>query len=201
MNKISELFPAVLISLAFSLTYYSCTATPERFYTEKPGYEADYPMTADPAYSLSTPLVLKIPKGWFTAEDNDCNCIDIWLIRDDFSATMSLTLFNVTSSDSSQIVKATLEDALKFSKKFKEAELKDKFSILGNDEFFFLNNKRFAAYSYLGDENLPIRIVVFDYSDKYFEFSAVPAKSIGKGEVNPQELFRVQQSVLASATW
>ena len=55
-----------------------------------------------------------------------------------------------------------------------------------------------TARKYIGDEDQPIRIVVFQYQGRIFELSAMPAKKVGGGKVDTEELFRIQQSVLSS---
>ena len=44
-------------------------------------YSADYPLTKENAKSKSAQLTVKIPQGWFAAEDNENNLIDLWLVK------------------------------------------------------------------------------------------------------------------------
>jgi hypothetical protein len=161
--------------------------------------ETDYPLTRDSAYSASTSLSFRIPKGWTSAEDKDCKCIDLWLIRGDFSATINLfALENVSAALEQHPEEDTIKTVLEFSKELKKAHLKEKFKQVQEDEFFNLNKRNFGAYEYEGDEGLPVRVVVFLYKGKFFELAALPTSSVGKRAVEPKELFKVQQSILTS---
>jgi len=159
-------------------------------------YNTEFPLSTETAYSVSTPLEVKIPTGWFTAEDNDCKCIDLWLIRNDFSAAINLVQLDTPLIIDS--LETELNRILAVSKETKSDKLPNGFIQSKEDEFFVLNDRKYAAYEYQGDEGMPIRVVVFRYNDKYFELSAVPAAGVGKRSVNTIELFNVQQSVLSS---
>lgn len=179
-------------STGILLIVYSCTPS------KKLLYSTDYPLSDDIAHSFSSNLTMSIPDGWFTAEDNECKCIDLWLIKDGFSASLNL----ITLKYDSLLVKSIAEDELhlllNYSKELKKSVLKDKFIQLKEDDFFEINSNKYAGYEYQGDEGVPIRVVVFKYKNKYFEFSAIPSQKISKQAINPEELFKVQQSVLAS---
>lgn len=181
---------AVITTVFFS----SCTTTKEVELL----YNIDYPLSDDIAYSYSSDLQMKIPKGWFTAEDTECRCIDLWLIKDGFSASLNLLPLKYDSLLLKNIEGHELQFLFNYSKELKKAELKNKFVQLQEDDFFEISGKQYASYEFQGDEGLPIRVVVFKYGNKYFEFSAVPAQKVGRGIVDPKELFRVQQSVLAT---
>jgi hypothetical protein len=188
----------VFFSLLFiSLIIASCS-TSKRITTKESAYTTDYPMTDDIAYSLSSDLTVRIPQGWTSAEDNDCKCIDLWLIRNDFSAQLNFITYEVDDEIRKQTINGNLDTLIYFSKQLKKSKLKSNFQEVGNEEYFELNDKPFAAYEYMGDEGLPIRIVVFQYKGRIFELSAVTAQKIGKGKVGTKELFDTQQSVLAS---
>ena len=62
-----------------------------------------------------------------------------------------------------------------------------------NQEVFEINKKQFAAYEYVDDFKRAIRVVVFSFGNKYYELSAIPFKTD-----NPQELYKIQNSVLSS---
>lgn len=181
-------------SLLISLLLWSCAATPP---TADKTVKTEYPLTKNIAYSLSSTLQLHVPAGWFTSEDNECNCIDIWLIRDDFSATINLmTLETDTIQD--ETPKDEIARLLTVSKEKRSAKLSDRFIQIKEDEFFVISERQYAAYEFQGDEGLPVRVVVFRYKDKYFEMSAMPASEVGGRPVNPTELFEVQKAVLSS---
>ncbi|MEI7812084.1 MAG: hypothetical protein WCJ01_06615 [Ignavibacteria bacterium] len=159
-------------------------------------YSADYPLTRDTVYSVSGALTLRIPSGWTTAEDNDCKCIDIWLIRDDFSAMIDLFTLNIGAIFLPE--QDSMLTAVNFSRELKIEKLKEKFKPVREDEFFELDNNRYAAYEYQGDEGLPIRVIVFKYGERFFELAAIPSGKVAGKTADTLELFRVQQSLLKS---
>lgn len=187
---------ALLLSFCAVLAFimHACAAAEVR-----PLYNSDYPLTEDYAYSLSADFSVNIPRGWFTSEDNECNCIDLWLIRDDFSATISFTPIGFLNTNSAaQTQEEIIKEAVLYSKAQRMAKLQENFRPYETDEYFKLRGNQCAAYQYIGDEGLPIRVVLFSYNGKYFEVSAVPSQQVGSGVVNPAELFRIQQTVISS---
>lgn len=187
---------ALLLSLCAALTLIisACSAG-----EVKPLYNNDYPLTEDFAYSLSADFSVNIPEGWFTSEDNECKCIDLWLIREDFSATISFVPLDFLSSNpANQLEEDLLKEAVLYSKTRRMAKLQENFHPYETDEYFKLRGNQYAAYQYIGDEGLPIRVVLFSYNGAYFEVSAVPSQQVGSGVVNPSDLFRIQQTVISS---
>lgn len=192
--RIMPALAPVFILIISSLIISSCAhTTGSRLYTE-----TDYPLGQDSAFSASSPLALRIPNGWTASEDKECSCIDLWLIRSDFSATITLFQLNTGSILQQHPGEDTLNVILSFSKDLRKAKLGEKFKTVQEDEFFILNSRQYGAYEYEGDEGLPVRVVVFRYFDRFFELAAVPSGSVGKRPVDPKELFKVQQSLIAS---
>jgi hypothetical protein len=183
--------------LFISLIVNSCS-TSKKIITKGSNFTTDYPLTEDIAYSASSDLTIRIPEGWTSAEDNECDCLDLWLIRDDFSAQLNLITYEVDDEIRKEAINGNLDTLVYFSKHLKKLRLKNNFQETGGDEYFEINEKPFAAYEYIGDEGLPIRIVVFQYKGRIFELSAIPAQKVGKSKVDINELFTVQQTVLAS---
>jgi hypothetical protein len=200
LKRKSAFFNYALYIIQFALLiclFSGCTAT-KKVSENVSIYPADYPLTDDIAYSLSTDLTVKIPEGWTTAEDQECKCLDLWLIRDDFSATLNLVTYEVNDTIRKKTIEGKLDTLLNYSKHLKKSKLKEEFKQAGDDEYFKAEGRPFAAYKYIGDEDLPIRVVVFQYQGRIFELSAMPAKKVGGGNIDTEELFRIQQSVLSS---
>ncbi|MCX6150671.1 MAG: hypothetical protein NTX22_09125 [Ignavibacteriales bacterium] len=188
----------ILFYLLISISCFLISCAPTKTIETTSAYSTDFPLTTDIAYSSSSDLTVRIPKGWFTAEDKECKCTDLWLIRDDFSATINLITYEVDDTIRKHVIDGKMDTLVSYSKQLKKSKLKIGLKLVKEDEFFQLNEKPFAAYEYLGDEGIPIRVVLFQYQGRIFELSAMPAQKIGRGKVDSQELFRVQQSVLAS---
>jgi hypothetical protein len=200
LKRKSAFFNYALYIIHFTLLIclFSGCATTKKVSENVSIYPANYPLREDIAYSASTDLTVKIPERWSAAEDEDCKCIDLWLIRDDFSATLNLITYEVNDTIRKKTIEGKLDTLVSYSKQVKKSKIKKEFKQAEDDEYFKIEGRPFAAYEYIGDEDLPIRVVVFQYQGRIFEFSAMPAKKVGGGKVDTEELFRIQQSVLSS---
>ena len=156
-------------------------------------YDSDYALTSEIAKAKSSQLSVKIPQGWFLAEDNENKLIDLWLVKDDYSVTLNFVALNVDSLTIKEIRSDEMKSVVAFSKAFKKARYGKTFGGFANQETFEINKKKFSAYEYLDDAKRNIRVVVFKFSNKFYELTAIPVK-----QQNPQELYKIQNSVLSS---
>ncbi|MCU7490366.1 MAG: hypothetical protein HF309_09005 [Ignavibacteria bacterium] len=191
------LFRLTVIPAVFSFPFLLNSCAPSRVGSAVYP-NADYPLTNDTVYSASSDLTFRIPRGWTRAESGENKTLDLWLIRDDFSATLNLVALSADSIFRAQAVEDSLLFALNYSRQLKINRMGAGYKAAREDEFFNFNQKRFGAYEYEGTEGLPVRVVVFTYKGRYFELSAVPTQSIGQIKVDPKDLFRVQQSLIAT---
>ena len=156
-------------------------------------YSFDYPLTSEVAKSQSSVLNVKIPQGWFTAQDNENNFIDLWLIKDDYSANLQFIQLNLDSLTKKETAGKGLSKVAALSKDFKCARFGKALGLFTNDEIFELNNTTYIAYQYLDDDKKNIRVVVFQKGNMFYELTAIPNKTNDN-----TELFRIQNSVLSS---
>lgn len=193
----ASLLTLLFLCAAAALYLASCKPAAESL------YKPDYPLTEDVAWSRSGSFSVKIPKGWFTTEDDGCNCLDLLLVRDDFSASISLARLNADSLGYLSGIpneKDRMKSLIRFSQDQKKHGLKDRFSPVQTQEpeVFFINKKPYGQYVYTGDAGQSVRVLVFAYRDNYYELTALPTPKAGKANVKTDELFRIQQSVLVS---
>jgi hypothetical protein len=156
-------------------------------------YDSNYPLSKETAKSKTSQLTVKIPQGWFAAEDNENNLINLWLVKADYSATLNFIALNIDSLTMKDIRGDEMNRIVKFSQAFRKAKSGKAMKEFINQEKFEINKKRFAAYEYVDDSKRTIRVVVFSSGNKYYELSAIPFKTD-----NPQELYKIQNSVLYS---
>lgn len=155
-------------------------------------YDYNYTLTNEIAKAKTTRLSVKIPQGWFTAEDNENKLIDLWLVKDDYSATLNFVALNIDSLTMKEIQSDEIKSVVEFSKAFKKAKYGKTFGGFVNQETFEINKKKFSAYEYLDDAKRNIRVVVFKSGNKFYELTAIPVKT-----QNLQELYKIQNSVLS----
>jgi hypothetical protein len=156
-------------------------------------YDSNYTLTNEIAKAKTTQLSVKIPQGWFTAEDNENKLIDLWLVKDDYSATLNFVSLNLDSLTMKEIQSNEIKSVVEFSKAFKKAKYGKTFGGFVNQESFEINKKRFYAYEYFDDAKRNIRVVVFKTGNRFYELTAIPVKT-----QNLQELYKIQNSVLSS---
>ncbi|TSA28829.1 MAG: hypothetical protein D4R68_03455 [Ignavibacteriales bacterium] len=156
-------------------------------------YDSNFTLTNEIAKAKSLQLSVKIPQGWFTAEDNENKLIDLWLVKNDYSATLNFVALNVDSLTMKEIQSDEIKFVVEFSKAFKKAKYGKTFGGFVKQETFEMNKKKFSAYEYLDDAKRNIRVVVFKSGNKFYELSAIPVKT-----QNLQELYKIQNSVLSS---
>lgn len=154
-------------------------------------YTSDYPLTSEKAYSKSINLYLNIPNGWFAAEDNECNCTDLWIVNSDYSASISFRKLNFDESTQKEIIE--IQKAAYYSKIFVQAKFSKELKDFSGEETFQFGERTFSAYEYKNDKGQSIRVVVFKHYDKFIESEAV---SDGYKDLN--ELFRIQNSLLST---
>jgi hypothetical protein len=155
-------------------------------------YNSDYPLTPETAKSQSTTLSVKIPQGWFNAQDNENNYIDLWLIKDDYSANLQFVQLNPDSLTRREIDKDLNVLAL-LSKDFKRARYGKFLSPFTNEETFKINNSAYIAYQYVEESKKNIRVIVFRKGNEFYELTAIPNKTNDN-----LGLYRIQNSVLSS---
>ncbi len=156
-------------------------------------YDLDYPLTNEIARSKTSIMYVKIPQGWFVADDNECNCIDLWLVKEDYSATINFITINIDSATSQKIKENKLESITAISKTFIKAKYGKNFKGFFNEELFSIRKNKFSAYQYVNENQQTVRVVLFIYDGKFYEVKAIHVKTD-----NPLEVFKVQNSVLSS---
>jgi len=156
-------------------------------------YNFDYPLTSEIAKAKSSTLSVKIPKGWSAVEDNECKCTDLWLVKDDYSATLNFVSLNPDSLTTSDIRNDEINSLVQLSKEYVKAKYGNEFKGFTNDEMFELNKNKFAAYQYLDEKTRNIRVIILKSGKRYYELSAIPVKT-----KNLTDLFNTQNSVLIS---
>lgn len=156
-------------------------------------YFSDYPLTSGKVSSQSGAISVLLPKGWFIAEDNEFRINEIWLIKEDYSASISFIPINVDSSTANQLVIGGLPELKRLNFAFRKAKVGNAPLSFLNEEFFQVNHTKFLAYEYTGQGNSKIRVVLFKFKDKFYECTASSSNS-----QNSEELFNVQNTILAT---
>lgn len=175
------------IFLLLLLTIFGCASSLSSV------YDFDYPLSNKTAKSNSTRLQIQIPQGWFVGEDNEFKTTDIWLVKEDYSATIKFITISLDDETTENFASDELGKVVELNKVLLKAKLGKNFRGFTTEETFSSNSTVFNAYQYLDDKGEPVRTVVFKNDSKYYEVTAFALKS-----ANPTEIFKAQNSVLAS---
>lgn len=157
-------------------------------------YPPDYTLTTQSAAAKSGSLSVKIPAGWFAADDNENIVNDLWLIKNNYSASLNFVPVNVDTIINYANQTMQLESVMEMSVLFKKAKLGGMFKGIVNKELFSIGHNEFIAYEFVDETQRQIRVVLFKLGPRFYEVSAIPQKS----SVDLGELYRVQNSVLNS---
>jgi hypothetical protein len=156
-------------------------------------YDFDYPLTAAIAKSNSSQLQIQIPRGWIIAEDNAYKTSDIWLVKEDYSATIKFEKVSLDEETIKSFSENELGKIAELNKTLVKAKFGKTFGGFTNEEIFGNTARTFSAYQYSDDKGQQIRTVLFKNNSQFYEVTAFALKS-----ANPAEIFKAQNSMLAS---
>ena len=156
-------------------------------------YNFDYPLTEKTVKSNSSLVEVKIPLGWFVAEDNEHNSTDLWLVKDDYSATIKFILISFNDYGSRSTPVNQLEKVVSLTKIMIKTKFGKAFKGFTNEEVIEDGTLRYYAFQYADDKNFPVRTIIFKSDSKYCEVTAYPL-----APSNFAEIFNAQNSLLAS---
>ena len=154
---------------------------------------SEYPLSNEKAYSKTSNIYIDLPYGWFVAEDNECNCTDLWIVKDDYSGSISFRKINLDEETLHDLSGNETEKIAAYSKIFVRTILGKNFDKFSGEETFKLGEKTFSAFRYVNEKNQRIRAVIFKHFDDFFESDAI---SSGYSEFN--ELIKIQNAVLST---
>jgi len=184
---------AVQFIILLALLWPGCARVP---------YDSDYPMTDEVVKSLNNDLQIRVPKGWFaTTDESSAPNLLIWLVREDYGATMGVTEIHADVNTRRKLEREGLEALAGISFALKAERAKGKAEIVTKPKEFKLNGRHFCSYEYSTDGGKTlVRVVVFSTGRHFYDFAAIPAEKKGV-KVDPRNLFIIQQSVLNSLRW
>ncbi len=163
----------------------------------KPPYSANYPLTNQIFQSRDSMFSGRIPYGWFSStNDTLARALVVWLLKEDFSAAITVRELILDRLSSKKVQKDGLETLAFISAGFRSLNSNH---LEIKPVTFKLNGKEFCSYE-LTTDTIYKRIVVFALKGKYYECESSPLNSqFSKAEII--RLFTIQQTVLSSITF
>lgn len=180
----------------------SCGGTPAEITTSGAGagyrYAPSADMSATVVQTAVGDVVARCPNGWMETMDlKNAPQIVLWLVKEDYSASISFTPIAMDPALYTTLKKDGLRSVAKVSLNLKKDYAQDSLKVIQETEYFRLNNRDFAAYEYSAGGSDVVRVVVFDTGSRFMECAVLPATS-PRGAEEIHRDFVVQQSVLAS---
>jgi hypothetical protein len=154
-----------------TVLFFSCAGVP--FYT------SDHPLATEVVKSADGSVQSRIPLGWFASNDPSLAPQYLfWLIKDDYSGTITLQEVKVDRATGQRINKEGLNLLAEISMAFKK-ESTDKFLQTKPIELFTINTNSYSGFEYYSDgTSRRIRVVVFKMGNRYFEATAMPLSGV-----------------------
>jgi len=131
-------------------------------------YNFNYPLTSEIAKAKSSALSVKIPKSWSAIEDNECKCTDLWLVKDDYSATLNFVTLNLDSVTTNNIRTDEINSLVQLSKAFVKAKYGNEFNTFSYLFGFDLSSFKNPAFSEEQEIRL-IHLLDFKPSNKFLK--------------------------------
>jgi hypothetical protein len=182
----------------------ACGGTEKTVVIEEPAwpkyrYVASAELTQDYISSKDGTLRVLRPDGWQkTSDPKNAPSILLWLVREDYSASLSFTPLQMDPALYQTLKKEGIAAVTKVSLSLKERNAEDSVTIVQPVELFKVGDRISAAYEYrVGEAQPVIRVVVFDTGSRFMECTLYPA-TVAVTPAENRRLFEVQQTVLAS---
>ncbi|MBZ0179919.1 MAG: hypothetical protein K8F36_11550 [Melioribacteraceae bacterium] len=143
-------------------------------------------------------ITMRLPSGWEILKENECNCTKVWIVRNDYGASLNLSRIYLDHITNEEIQKAPIEILLAYIKTLKAAEMNGRFAQIGKNELFKIGSRDYGAIIYYGKNNMPVRSIIFKHKNYFYQFDAyVTEPGIGN-KLLPDEVYSIQNAVLAS---
>ncbi len=125
---------------------------------------------------------VNVPTGWFASKENGKNIIDLWLIKDDYSATISFVNIKDDEIDLSKIV----DNSLTFRKT--NGTVTD-----GTDKLleYSFNEITAEGFSYIDKSNHPVTVFDIIKNNKIYEATLIDFSDNGNNNQNINTLLAV----------
>ncbi len=172
---------SILYILFVSLLFNSCSG-PSEISPEKL-------LTSEKAAAENSNIKLAIPKGWFRTKDNKHYSADLWLIKKDYSAAISLI---PVSGDIPP--ENGLKEAAELSRMMlglREGQYKPE---TGSEKNLKLNGVLCRSYLFTDKGGARGRAVIFNYLGKYYELAGYILKK--NNNLEQEKLFEIQDILL-----
>ena len=150
--------------------------------------------TSERVVSKTSGLSFQIPKGWHQVDANDSTFIDLWLVEDDFNASISLMPIHTNM----KIETTNLYDFFEYSKVLNKVKYDNNIEIKSEDKPTVINEALAAVYNFTTSQDQFFRVIVFQLKSNFYELTALLDERLSQGKISKDEIARIQDYLLAS---
>ncbi|MBU0559996.1 MAG: hypothetical protein ABIG69_04810 [Bacteroidota bacterium] len=119
-------------------------------------------------FNQSKSISANVPLHWFAPEANDSSGIDLWLVKDDYSASIVIISINVNTFQTKSGIQSELDLVAKLFLAAKKAEGGKNFKLIRDLTNFRLANKLCIEFEFLDKNLLSSRSIVFMYKGGFY---------------------------------
>lgn len=144
------------------------------------------------ASAQETSLQVPVPSGWYSPKANAGPFIDLWLVKEDFTASITFNPIHIDHDKQVTILPEDILSEIIAQKKVLYSSIK----IARKRNNFSLGKLNCSDFEYSRDENNIVRVVLFSYKNSFYESSAFFKSDLPVEKRNYSELFKTQNSIL-----
>jgi len=188
-NRLPEKHSTVVLFL--SLLFVSCAA--------KLPYSFDYPLTNETFFSRDGSFYGLVPQGWFASTgDTLAPALSAWLVKEDFSAVLTLRELQLDQLSSNRVEIEGLELLANISVATHNGDSSITELVIPPKEYT-MHDRKYCGYEvHNGDRQE--RIVVFSAKGRYYESEAIQLQGRWQRD-ETMKLFMAQQALLFSIVY
>ncbi len=134
-----------------------------------------------------------LPEDWFVADDDGNSKIDICLVKNDYSASIKFSPILINEFSDNSLIEIPISKIASVEMDLIKNKMGKNFKGFNNIENLMINDKNFSAFEFLDIKSYPIRVVIFEYQNIYYEVTAT-TKNISE----QKSLFDLQNTILKS---
>lgn len=144
-------------------------------------------------FSVNTPI------NWFSTKDNHYSSNEIWLVKENYTAVITVKNINIVDSitNSNTNINSLLIDLSKTTLQLYKRKYSNSFKLLSPPRLYENSNVIFSAFEFEFNSGQVARIAIVEKNKKFFKIKVYSANQT-YGKILPNELFSIQESILIS---
>lgn len=157
------------------------------------------PLSSEIIFSPLKDFSVNTPINWFSTKDNYYSSNEIWLVKENYTAVITVKNINIVDSitSSNTNVNSLLIDLSKTALQLYKRKYSNLFKLLSPPRLYENSNVIFSAFEFEFNSGQVVRIAIAEKNKKFFEIKAYSTNRT-YDKILPNELFSTQESILLS---